>query len=157
MSATSEPAPLESAPPGRGRPVELSRAEIDAFLEAQRIARIGCHVDGLTYVVPVIYAYDGQSLYAITTEGQKVTMMRAEPRVCVEVDEYDADGRGSWRSVIGHGRYEELAGEEVERALELLRGRFARAAAEGPARSLGPSVVAFRIRLAEVTGRAVSR
>ena len=89
--------------PDRAAIHELSAAEIDAFLRAQRIARLGCHVDGLTYVVPVIYAYDGESIFAVTTDGQKVTMMRENPRVCVEVDEYDVDGRGSWQSVIAFG------------------------------------------------------
>ena len=43
---------------GRGAPRELSRGEIDEFLRGQRIARLGCSVDGETYVVPLIYAYD---------------------------------------------------------------------------------------------------
>jgi len=147
----------EAHSPDRGAIAELSREEIDAFLGAQRIARLGCHVDGLTYVVPVIYAYDGECVYSVTTEGQKVAMMRENPRVCVEVDEYDADGRGSWRSVIAYGGYEELRGEAVERALALLRGRFARSAPAERPRALGPGTVAFRIRLEELTGRSVTR
>ena len=85
-------------------------------------------------------------------------MLRANPRACVEVDEYDADGKGSWRSVIAQGVYEELAGDDVPPALELLRERFARAAGRpaGP-RPLGPGVVVFRIRLNELSGRAVER
>ena len=142
--------------PDRGAIAELSREEADAFLRTQRVARLGCHAGGLTYVVPVIYAYDGECVHAVTTEGQKVAMMRASPRVCVEVDEYDADGRGSWRSVIAYGAYEELAGDDAAGALALLRERFARApAGEGP-RDLG-GVVVFRIRLDELTGRAVAR
>ncbi len=141
--------------PDHGAIAELSREEINAFLRAQRIARIGCHLDGLTYVVPVIYAFDGASIFVVTTEGQKVEMMRANPRVCVEVDEYAAEG-GSWRSVIAYGGYEELAGGDVEEALSALREAFGRAAPAEP-RGLGPSVVAFRIRLDELTGRSVTR
>jgi uncharacterized protein len=108
--------------------------------------------------VPVIYAYDGSSVVAVTTEGRKISMLRSNPRACVEVDEYDADGRGSWRSVIAHGVYEELGASEIPPALELLRERFARAAGRAPdQRPLGPGVVVFRIRLDEVTGRAVER
>ena len=143
--------------PGRGAIQDLSREEIDAFLGAQRIARLGSHVDGLTYVVPVIYAFDGECVYSVTTEGQKVSMMRASPRVCVEVDEYDADGRGSWRSVIAYGDYEELEGDDVELALARLRESFGRAAPAESPRALGPGVVAFRIRLVERTGRSVTR
>jgi nitroimidazol reductase NimA-like FMN-containing flavoprotein (pyridoxamine 5'-phosphate oxidase superfamily) len=141
-----------------GVPRELGPEEVDAFLRAQRIARVGCHADGETYVVPVIYAYDGASVVAVTTEGRKVSMLRANPRACVEIDEYDTDRRGSWRSVIAQGVYEELAGDEIPAALDLLRERFARTAGRAAEpRRLGPGVVVFRIRLDERSGRAVER
>ncbi len=147
-----------SDPSGRPIPRELSLEEIDEFLHAQRIARLGCHGGGETYVVPLIYAYDGEAVVAVTTEGRKVDMLRANPRVCVEVDEYDRDRRGSWRSVIAQGAYEELSGEAVEAALALLRERFARASGrEAERRSPGPGVVVLRIRLEHVSGRAVER
>lgn len=143
---------------GRGIPRELSRGEIEEFLRGQRIARLGCHTDGVTYVVPLIYSYDDGAVVAVTTEGRKTAMLRENPRVCVEVDEYDADGRGSWRSVIAHGTYEELAGDEIEPALALMRERFARAAGRAAEpRELGPNVVVLRIALDEVSGRAVER
>lgn len=137
---------------------ELSRDEIEDFLGGQRIARLGCHAGGETYVVPVIYAYADGAVVTVTTEGRKVTMLRENPRVCVEVDEYDADGRGSWRSVIAYGTSEELAGDEIEDALSLLRARFARAAGREPERrALSPGTVVLRIRLDDVSGRAVER
>jgi nitroimidazol reductase NimA-like FMN-containing flavoprotein (pyridoxamine 5'-phosphate oxidase superfamily) len=143
---------------GRGIPRELSRAEIDEFLRGQRIARLGCHAGGVTYVVPLIYAYDQDSVVAVTTEGRKTAMLRENPRVCVEVDEYDADGRGSWRSVIAHGTSEELAGEGIESALARLRERFASTAGRAAEpRELGPHVVVLRITLDEVSGRSVER
>lgn len=143
---------------GRGVPRELSPDEIDSFLREQRVARLGCHADGETYVVPVIYGFDGDSVVAVTTEGRKISMLRANPSVCVEVDEYDTDGRGSWRSVIAQGVYEELAGDDVEEALELLRERFARSAGrEAAPRPLSGAVVVFRVRLGRTTGRTVER
>jgi uncharacterized protein len=137
---------------------ELTRDEIEAFLLGQRIARLGCHAGGETYVVPVIYAYGDGAIVAVTQEGRKVAMLRENPRVCVELDEYDTDGRGSWRSVIAYGSAEELAGDEIEAALALLRERFARAAArEAEPRPLTPGTVVLRIRLEELSGRAVER
>ena len=143
---------------GRGTPRELSRVEIDEFLRRQRIARLGCNADDQTYVVPLIYAYEDGAIVAVTTEGRKTEMLRENPRVCVEVDEYDSDGRGSWRSVIAYGTYDELAGDAVEPALSLLRERFSRAAGRAAEpRSLGPNVVVLRITLDEISGRAVER
>src|SRR4029078_13459162 len=56
---------------GRGAPRELSRGEIDEFLRGQRIARLGCHADGVTYVVPLIYAYDDGAGVGVAAEGRK--------------------------------------------------------------------------------------
>jgi nitroimidazol reductase NimA-like FMN-containing flavoprotein (pyridoxamine 5'-phosphate oxidase superfamily) len=136
---------------------ELTPAEIATLLEEQFVGRIGCHVDGLTYVVPVIYAYDSGSVYVLSTEGQKVEMMRLNPSVCFEVDRYD--GPGSWRSVVAQGRYEELDDEGVARAKALLVERMGRrpGSANGPSRPRSDRpVVGFRIRLDGATGRAVS-
>jgi uncharacterized protein len=137
---------------------ELSRAEIDDLLHAHVVGRIGCHAGGLTYVVPVIYAYDGDGFYVASIEGQKVRMMRENPEVCFEVDEYEA---GSWRSAIVQGSYEELEGADAERAIALLAERFGRS---GDGRTAprrhgqeGVTTVCFRIRVGDVTGRAVTR
>jgi uncharacterized protein len=133
---------------------QLDRSQIDDLLRAQVVGRVGCHADGLTYVVPVIYAYDGEAFFVYTVEGQKVRMMRRNPQVCFEVDEYEA---GSWRSAIAHGRYEELDAAGSERALVLLAERF-RAGATGTRRTRAEGApVAFRIVVDEITGRAVSR
>lgn len=149
---------MASPEAGRGVPRELSTGEIDEFLRTQRIARLGCHAGGTTYVVPLIYAYEDGAVVAVTTEGRKTAMLRENPRVCVEIDEYDADGKGSWRSVIAHGTYEELSGDAVAPALSLMRERFARTAGRtAEPRPLGPNVVVLRISLTEISGRAVER
>jgi nitroimidazol reductase NimA-like FMN-containing flavoprotein (pyridoxamine 5'-phosphate oxidase superfamily) len=143
---------------GRGSPRELLRDEIEEFLRRQRIARLGCHARDETYIVPLIYAYEDGAVVAVTTEGRKTAMLRENPRVCVEVDSYDVDGRGSWRSVIAYGTYEELAGDEIEPALSLLRERFARAAGRtAEPRELAENVVILRIKLDEISGRSVER
>lgn len=134
---------------------ELSEEEIDAFLREQFVARIGCHAGGETYVVPVIYAWDGECAWVMSIEGRKVEMMRANPQVCLEVDEYRA---GSWRSVILWGRYEELSGIDVAKATALLVARFGRRRQAPPRKPRGaPQTIAFRIRRERATGRRVTR
>jgi uncharacterized protein len=133
---------------------ELERTEIDELLRAQVVGRVGCHAWGETYVVPVIYAYDGDALYVLTVEGRKTRMLRENPRACFEIDEYPAPGR--WRSAIVQGVYEELAGPDAERALALLRERFGVDASSRPATG-ERTPVAFRIRIERVTGRASAR
>lgn len=133
---------------------ELDRGAVDTFLRRQVVGRVGCHTDGRTYVVPVIYVWDGESVYVQSVDGRKIRMMRANPEVCFEVDEYEQDG--SWRSVIVEGVYEELEGTRAEAALALLVQRFA-GRRRGERASTGRKAVAFRIRARSVTGRRVSR
>ena len=134
----------------------MSALEINDFVLQQRVGRVGCHADGVTYVVPVIFAWENDSFYVYTTEGQKVTMMRQNSRVCFEMDEYFADG--GWRSVIVQGVYEELHDEDAARALRILTDRLSPASGaqrEARDRSEGRAPVAFRIRAQEMTGRQV--
>ncbi|MGH9107067.1 MAG: isoaspartyl peptidase/L-asparaginase, partial [Acidimicrobiales bacterium] len=136
----------------------MSREEADAFLREQVVGRVGCHFDGATYVVPVIYAWDGECAYVYSVEGQKVAMMRRNPAVCFEVDQYLP--AGGWRSVIIQGTYEELEGDGAARALGLLSERFTPSPGQGAAprpRAEGRVPVAFRLRAAELTGRRVER
>jgi len=136
----------------------MSAAEIDDFILVQKIGRIGCHVDGVTYVVPVIFAWDTDAFYIYTTEGQKVSMMRQNSSVCFEIDEYLVDG--SWRSVIVQGVYEELHDDDALRAKRILTERLFSTTGAGRNsgdRSQGRVPVAFRIRPLEVTGRKVDR
>lgn len=138
---------------------ELTRCELDQLLAQQFVGRVGCHADGVTYVVPVIYAYDGDCIHVASIEGQKVRMMRENPAVCFEVDEYRAPG--NWRSVIVQGTYAESDEAEAARSLVLLAERFAGGSgaprAARRAESGGRATVCFRIRIREITGRAVAR
>ena len=139
---------------------ELGAQEIEDFLRDEVVGRIGCSEDGAgLYVVPIIYAYEDEAAYVLTTEGRKTASMRMNPEVCFEVDRYDAE-TGSWRSVIAWGRYEELEGEDAQAARSLLARRFEeRAGRRREARpgSAEGEFVAFRIVLGERTGREVLR
>jgi nitroimidazol reductase NimA-like FMN-containing flavoprotein (pyridoxamine 5'-phosphate oxidase superfamily) len=87
---------------------EMSREECLRVLAKAKLARLACAHENQPYVVPVYLAYHEASecLYGFTTPGQKVEWMRANPLVCVEVDEVAAHDQ--WVSVIAIGRYEEL-------------------------------------------------
>lgn len=77
---------------------ESNEAQTDQVLRSEVIGRLGCHAQGLTYLVPVTYAYDGDCIYGHSVEGLKVRMMRANPNVCFEVDAMES--LANWRSVI---------------------------------------------------------
>jgi uncharacterized protein len=101
---------------------QLSPAEIETLLRTEVIARIGCHANGHTYVVPITYVYDGAGIIGYSPDGLKLWMMRESPKVCVEVDHID--DLANWRSVIAHGTFEELSGSAADRAFSKLTKRL---------------------------------
>lgn len=149
---------------------ELTQPEIEELLTSEVVARVGCYAHGQIYVVPISYAYVDGAIVAHSVEGMKVRFLRASPEACVEVDRME--GPSTWRSVIGWGRYEELAGDEARAAMTALIDRLStgRLAPRAPTRTADPASagvnpalaggtvgrpgVVFRIRLQRCTGRA---
>lgn len=141
----------------------LSSEEVEQLLESEVVGRLACHARGRTYVVPITYAYEADSIICRSAEGQKLQMMRENPEVCFEVDRID--DLANWRSVVAWGRYEELSGPVADHALARLMGRLlpltvtaevsqTPKALTGQHRAQsGLRAVMFRIRLTEKTGR----
>ncbi len=90
---------------------KLSDDEMEAFLTANVLGRIGCNDGKKTYVVPINYVYDGKFIIAHSVAGMKIEMMRKNPDVCFEVDEMKSFT--NWKSVIAWGRYQELTDEHA--------------------------------------------
>lgn len=136
------------------------QASID-LLKRARVARLGYIHDGQPYIVPMLFAYDVDYLYTFSTEGQKIDWMRANPRVCVEVD--DLVSIEKWETVIVLGRFEELPHTEEHEASRahahaLIQKRpawwepgYAKTIVEGKERPL--EALYFRIRIGEISGR----
>jgi nitroimidazol reductase NimA-like FMN-containing flavoprotein (pyridoxamine 5'-phosphate oxidase superfamily) len=128
----------------------LSPPQIEDLLRTAIVARIACShpAEPRPYLVPLAYGYDGEAIYAHSDPGRKLTYMRANPLVTIEVDSADAPDR--WRSVVAEGRFEELAGPERNRALRLIYPEPA------PIPNLGDETVIYRIVLTSKSGRCES-
>jgi uncharacterized protein len=85
---------------------EMTDLECRQALQHATVGRLACARDNQPYVVPMYFVFDGQQIYAFTTVGQKIECMRANPRVCLEIDERTEHNQ--WKSVVVFGRYEEL-------------------------------------------------
>ena len=129
---------------------ELHPDEIESVLHRHHVGRLAFVVAGEPYVVPITYTYQDGFIYGHTLPGQKLTAMRAEPRVSFEVDErWETD---TWRSVVVRGVFEELTTESYrDAASAALHGAYPDAS-----RAMAGGVL-FRIRPTATTGRAVQR
>lgn len=137
---------------------ELSKREIITLLESQFIGRIGCHVNGETYIVPVNYVYQNNGIYVQSGEGKKLDMLRANPQVCFQVDEIDSMFK--WKSVILWGNFEELNDMERQQVMQGLILRImpnTNEAGRNAAHAINPQLrthlIVFRINIEHATGR----
>ena len=141
---------------------ELTPGEIESLLQSEVIGRIGCNANGITYVVPVTYVYDGRYIYAHSREGMKIQIMRQNPMVCFEVDHME--NPANWRSVILWGKFEELKGNDQKLGLQKLISRFQPVATsetsvpryelEAQQNDMGPyKAIIYRIDVKEKSGR----
>jgi nitroimidazol reductase NimA-like FMN-containing flavoprotein (pyridoxamine 5'-phosphate oxidase superfamily) len=85
---------------------EMGSDECRRLLQQASFGRLACARDNQPYVVPIYFSYDGEYVYGFSTPGQKIEWMRANPLVCLEIDE--ATGIEEWYSIVVTGRYEEL-------------------------------------------------
>lgn len=137
---------------------ELNKRETIEFLESKFIGRLGCHLNGETYIVPVNYVYQNNAVYAHSGDGKKIEMLRANPRVCFQVDEIE--NMFKWKSVILWGTFEELKGQERQQVMQGLILRIMPATdniARDPSHAISPkyqdSLIVYRINIQEATGR----
>jgi uncharacterized protein len=89
---------------------ELSQEECFQWIGGVRLARLACANANQPYITPVYLVFQksssGSAFYGFTTQGLKTDWMRANPLVCVEMDEVQT--RDHWTSLIAFGYYEEL-------------------------------------------------
>ncbi len=147
---------------------EMTVDECRAVLAGMRVGRLACALANQPYVVPFHFAYDHKAhidslathLYAFSMLGQKIEWMRANPLVCVEVD--DIKRQDDWASVIIFGRYEELPDTpQFEAVRAYAHGMLSRhamwwqpvyAATEHRKEAQDIQPIYFRIRIETMTG-----
>ena len=134
----------------------MTEAASRELLTRTHLGRLACAHEGQPYVTPMSVTYDANWLYGFSTLGQKITWMRANPHVCVEVDEVVS--RQDWATVIVIGQYQELTtDQERTYAHDLLQRRpawwepgYSKTMIEGKERPL--KGVYFRISIDQITG-----
>jgi len=126
------------------------------LLKRAKLGRVACAYEGQPYVTPMSVTYGENCLYSFSTVGQKITWMRANPQVCVEVEELVSVHE--WATVIIMGRYQELVTDADRRhAHDLMIHRptwweagYSKTVIEGKERPI--KGVFFRILIDRVSG-----
>ena len=146
---------------------ELNEQQMNNLLSSQVVGRLACTDSVRPYLVPVNYVYDGNYIYAQTSEGMKLDLLRNNPNVCFEVDAMT--NMDNWQSVIIRGSFEELGDAATEHARGVLKKKLftlltnmaidveQQEAGTVPAENNKVKNVLYRIAIIEKTGRFEKR
>lgn len=85
---------------------DMTREMNTDLLKRTHFGRIACSRDAQPYIVPFFFAYHERLIYSFGTAGTRIEWMRANPLVCVEVEQIAS--RHEWQTVLIFGRYQEL-------------------------------------------------
>jgi len=114
--------------------MEALSPSVAGFIAEGRVGRLGtADAAGQPLVVPICYAFDGESLFSAIDAKPKTTAPRGlkrirnlqdNPKVSVVIDRYDEDWR-KLRYVIIQGRAELLTeGGDFSRGIDLLLAKY---------------------------------
>lgn len=136
---------------------------LEELLLRTKVCRLGLFDGEWPYVVPVNFGYDkGRLFFHSSLKGRKMEILRANPKVCFEVDtdvevvsgERPCDYTTNYKSIIGFGEATLLTDEtEKLEGLRILMRRHG-----GPLEDFRPEVVpkaaVIRIDITSMTGKA---
>ena len=134
---------------------DLSRDEAVELLSRSHVGRLAFTFHDRVDIEPISYVYADEWLYARTSPGTKLEVVRHHPWVAFEVDEIRS--RFDWRSVVVHGTIyfldpnRDADRQDYDAAVKVLRTADADALTSS---DLTPQrQVLFRIHVDDVIGR----
>jgi len=141
----------------------LAREEIVEIIRKAPVCRLGLCRDNVPYVVPLNFGYrDGCLFLHCAKEGRKMDMIRANPRVCFEIDtdvevvraEQPCDWGMRFSSVIGFGTASVLEDpEERKQGLDAIMDHYGCQPAQPYPESYLKHTAVIRVEVEEMTGK----
>ncbi len=136
--------------------------EIAEILHSGKVMHLALSDHDLPFLVPVFYAYDGNSLYFHSAKaGTKIGIMKRNSNVCFEISidngiveaEMACDFEAKHRTVIGFGKciFVEDEKEKID-ALNRIVAQFTTRKFEFPKTNLNATVV-VRIEILSIKGK----
>lgn len=130
----------------------MDEADARRRFSAARVGRMATiRADHTPDLVPIVFAVEGDVVYSAVDPKPKTARelvrlrnIRNEPRVQLLVDEYSEDWRRLWWVRAEGVAHTVAAGEERERAIELLRAKYPQYATL--AGDFGPAIVVRVVR-----------
>jgi hypothetical protein len=139
------------------------RGQMLEIIEKSLVCRLGLCQDNVPYVVPLNFGYrDGCLYFHSARQGRKMDMIRANPRVCFEIDtdtepipsNQPCDWGMKFASVIGFGTAAVLEDpEEKRRGLDAILERYSSRPVQPYPESALEHTAVIRVQVEEMTGK----
>lgn len=135
----------------------LVQWRVEELLSNLPVAHVGVIAEGDPYVTPVSFVWADGTLWFRTGTGARLDALRAHPRVCIELTDFDT-ATGAWASVILSGSAELVEDPDTERrVIDQMRAKYRRVtglALEMDADIVPEEGAVIALRPDEVSGRA---
>ncbi len=136
--------------------------EIEEILNKSEVCRLGM-VDGDTpYIVPLNFGYkDGAIYFHSAQEGKKIELMKRNPRICFEVDNFTkikkaplaCDWGIEYSSVIGWGNADILENlEDKKQGLDIIMAQYSGRKFDFPEENIKRTAV-IKVSIEKMTGK----
>jgi len=140
----------------------VDRAMIDSIIEGANVCRLGMCNDGIPYIVPMCFGYEGNTIFLhCAKEGRKIEFLKNNSTVCfefetdceVKIGDKPCSFSMKYRSVMGYGQASFVEGLEAKhKALELIMKQYTQGSFTFPEEALG-TIAIIMIKIAEITGK----
>ena len=138
------------------------RKEIDQIISLGKVMHLALSDNNLPFLIPVLYAYDGTSLYFHSAKaGTKIDILKRNNNVCFEISvdngivesDMACDFEAKHRTVIGFGKAQFLESEDDKIAvLDRIVSQFTDKKFEYPKGNLHATAV-IRIDIESIKGK----
>lgn len=144
---------------------KMSEADATKFLLGAKTGRLGLCQNNEPYVVPVLFVYNPKAdvIYVHSSKkGRKIGMMRANPRVCFEIDEMSNLVIGKspcacdvvYRSVIVFGEVSFINDAAAKaRALNMLMRKYGHGTSNEVTPEMTHNTQIVKIKITSKTGK----
>ncbi len=94
---------------------KMDKSEYDELISRQYLCRVVFKGDTYPYIAPLLYIFDGNYMYFLSTNyGKKISFFREYPYVLVEIEEYEKDF-SEFSFMVLSGKLVEINDEKKDR------------------------------------------
>ena len=136
--------------------------DIESIIRRASVCRLAMCDEGIPYVVPLGFGYEGKSLFFHTAKaGKKLDILKKNSRVCFEIDidvetlrhDEPCQWEMRYKSVIGSGRARFVHDpEEKRRALDVILRQYTDGSFAYPEEKIASTMI-IKVEIESMTGK----